>query len=136
MLSIGRKCYRTVHVANQNARRASKHRRFVQDGNRVFRFIAADKIKITSIGRKSDSDVASGGGSDDLRFAPGLDVAEVKRLQAAFGENERKKFFLWRNRGEDNVSVVRESFDGEKVGGSAHCFLRERETAKDAARRE
>ena len=102
----------------------------------MFRFIAADKIKIASVGRKCDSDVARGGGRDDLRFASGLDVAELKRLQAVFVEHEREVFSVGRNCGESGVAVVREIFDGEMLEGTVHCFVRKCERENAVARGE
>src|SRR5229473_674940 len=94
----------------------------------MFRLIAADKIKITSVGRKCDSDVARGGGSDDLRVASSLDVTELERLQAVFVEHERKIFSVGRNRGESGVAVVREIFDGEMLEGTVYGLVRKGES--------
>src|SRR2546429_8043750 len=120
MLSIGRKRDGTVNIANQNPRRAAEDGRFVQNRNGMFRFIAANKIKIAAIGRKSDSDVARGGGSDDLRVASRLDVSELKRVQAVFVQDEGEIFSVGRNRGESSVAVVREIFDGEMLEGTVY----------------
>src|SRR5437773_5034680 len=136
MLSIGRKRDGAVNIANQNTRCASEHGRFVQNGNGMFGFIAANKIKIAAIGRKTDSDVARGGGSDDLRVASSLDVSELKRLQAVFVEDEGEIFSVWRNRGESSVAVVREIFDGEMLEGTVHCFVRKCERENAVARGE
>src|SRR5260221_7094836 len=99
----------------------------------MFRFIAADKIKITSVGRKRDADITRGGGSNDLRVASCLDVAELKRLQAVFVKHEREIFSVGRNRGERGVAVVREIFDGEMLEGTVHGFVREGESENAVA---
>ena len=99
----------------------------------MFCFIATHKIKVAAIGRKRDSDVTRGGGSDDLRVASSLDVAELKRLQTVFVEHERQIFSVGRNGGESGVAVVREIFDGETLEGKVHGLVRKGESKNAVA---
>jgi len=126
MLAVRRKCDGTVHIANQNAWRAAEHGCLVQNGNRVFGFVAANEVEIVSIRRKRETEITRCGWSDDLRVTTGLYVAKAERLEAILFPYDGEIFSVWGNRGDPGVSVIGKVFDGKMFEGRGRGLPQER----------
>ncbi len=114
-LAVRRKGNGAVNVLDEQTRGSAEHGRVVKGRDGLLGVVAAHKVNIIAVGRKSEAAVARCGGRNYLRVAPGGNVAKPEGLQAIFVENVEEVFSVWGNPCKEDVAVVGEIFDG-------HCF--------------
>src|SRR5213595_643946 len=102
----------------------------------MFLVIAADKVKVISVGRKGQAIITRPSGGDHLRVAGRWNVPQPQRLQTVFIPHVQQVLSIRRYRRECYVAVVCEIFDRELFERNMPRLQNERVDAEYRSRKQ